>query len=180
MSFHHKYNSEYTINSHTIPLSSSCKNLGIIFTNTLSWREHYEMIISKAYKSFGLLHRVFKDSHSPVARKSLYISLVCSSLLYCSPLWRLYLLKDITLLEQVQRRAMKFILSDYTSDYKTRLMKLGILPRMYTFEIAGIMFLINSVKNASNKFNILDFVSFHSGPSTMVNLTTKLQLLTKL
>jgi len=76
MSFHRKFNSVYTINGHTIPLSSSCKDLGIIFNNTLSWREHYEAIICKAYKSLGLLRRVFKDSHSSQARKCLYISLV--------------------------------------------------------------------------------------------------------
>ena len=35
----------------------------------------------------------------------------------------------------------KFILSDYISDYKTRLKKLSILPLMYTYEIADIMFL---------------------------------------
>jgi len=104
------------INGHTIPL---CKDLGIIFNNTLSWWEHYEAIISKAYKSLGQLRRVFKDSHSPQARKCLYILLVWSNLLYCSPLWQPYLLKDIILLERVQRRATKFILSDYTSDHKT-------------------------------------------------------------
>jgi len=61
---------------------------------------------------------------------------------------------------------MKFILFDYISDYKTRLIKIGILPLMYTFEIVDIIFFSNSVKNPSTKFNILDFVSFYSGPST--------------
>ena len=101
--------------------SSSCKDLGIIFTNSLTWQAHYEMISSNAYKSLGLLRRVFKDSNCPEARKSLYITLVRSKLLYCSPLWRPYLLKDIESLEKVQRRATKFILSNYQSDYKTRL-----------------------------------------------------------
>jgi len=66
-------------------------------------------------------------------------------------------------------RAMKFILSEYIYDYKTRLIKFGILPLMYTFEIADIIIydvFINSVKNPSNKFNILDFASFDSGPYT--------------
>jgi len=56
--------------------SSSCKDLGIIFTNILTWREHYEMISAKAYKSLGLLRRVFKTSHSPQVRKeiSLYLT----------------------------------------------------------------------------------------------------------
>ena len=42
----------------------------------------------------------------------------------------------IDTLERVQRRAIKFILSDYTSNYKTRLMYLGMLPLMQIYEIA--------------------------------------------
>ena len=37
-------------------------------------------------------------------------------------------MKDITKIEQLQRRATKYILQDYISDYKTRLTKLQLLP----------------------------------------------------
>ena len=141
MTFQYKFNSEYSINGHSLSQSTSCKDLGVIFNNTLSWRQHYDMITSKAYKSFGFLHRVFKYSHCAQDRKSLYISIVRANLLYCSPLWRPYLLKDIDSLERVQRRVTKFILSDYTSDYETRLKQPSILPLMHTYEIADIMFL---------------------------------------
>ena len=163
MSFHRKFNSQYIINDHIINESPSCKDLGIIFTNSLSWRKHYEMISSKAYKSLGLLRRVFKDSHCPQARKSLCISLVRYKLLYCSTLWRPYLLKDIELIEKVQRRATKFILSDYTSDYRTRLTQLGMLPLMYIYEISDILFFIKLLKTPTDKFNILNYVSFNTG-----------------
>ena len=33
-------------------------------------------------------------------------------------------------------------MNDYTNDYKSRLMNLNILPLMYTYEIADILFLI--------------------------------------
>ena len=72
MSFHRKLDSQYSINGHSLSQSSHCKDLGVIFSNTLSWREHYEMITSKAYRSLGLLRRVFKNSHCPEARKCLY------------------------------------------------------------------------------------------------------------
>ena len=123
------------------------------------------MITSKAYKSLGLLCRVFKNSHYPEARKCLYISIVRPNLLYCSPLWRPYLIKDIDLLERVQRRATKFILSDY----KTTLIQLGMLPLMYILEIADIVFFIKSINNPSDKFNILDFVGFSAGSTRSAN-----------
>ena len=59
MSFHHKFSSLYNVNGHVISESSSCKDLGVIFTKSLSWREHYQMISSKAYKSLGLLCKEF-------------------------------------------------------------------------------------------------------------------------
>ena len=68
MSFHCKFNSTYNVNGHTIIESSSCKDLGIVFTNSLTWQDHYEMISSKAYKSLGLLRRVFKESECAQAR----------------------------------------------------------------------------------------------------------------
>jgi len=35
MSFHHKFDSSYNVNGHTITESSCCKDLGIVFTNSL-------------------------------------------------------------------------------------------------------------------------------------------------
>ena len=68
--------------------------------------------------------------------------------------------KDIELLEKVQRRATKYILSDFHSDYKTRLTQIGILPFMYIYEIADILFFIKSIKYPSDKFDNLNYISF--------------------
>ena len=68
------------------------------------------------------------------ARRSLYLALVRSQLTYCSQLRNPHLIKDTTILERVQRRATKYILNDYTSDYKFRLLKLKLLPLMYMLD----------------------------------------------
>ena len=39
-------------------------------------------------------------------------------------------IKDIITLERIQRHPTKFILNDYCSDYKNRLIKLKLLPLM--------------------------------------------------
>ena len=59
-------------------------------------------------------------------RRCLYHTLVRSQLVYCSPLWRPYLIKDIGDFERIQRRVTKFILNDYNLDYKFRLIQCNI------------------------------------------------------
>ena len=86
--------STYTVNDKSINMLMQHKDLGINFTNDLLWSKHYEIITAKAYQTLGLICRTFKQI-SIDARKQLYISLVWSQLLYCSPLWRPQLLKDI-------------------------------------------------------------------------------------
>ena len=108
----------------------------------------------------GLLRRIFSSQVSVSARCSLYISLVRSKLLYCSPLWHPYLLMDIKCLELVQRRATRFIMNDTSSDYRNRLIHLNLLPLMMEFEIADVMFLIRTIKFPSDHFNINNFVEF--------------------
>ena len=65
----------------------------------------------------------------------LYVSLVQSRLLYCTQVWHPHLMKDILNIERVQRHAIKYILNDYISSYKTRLTKLKLSPLMYLFEL---------------------------------------------
>jgi len=55
-------------------------------------------------------------------------------LTYCSQIWHPYLLKDITTIEQLQRRATKFICNNYTIDYKQCLLNLNMLPLMYQLD----------------------------------------------
>ena len=74
-------------------------------------------------------------------------------------MWRLQLIKDITLLECIQRRATKYVLNDYTSTYKSRLEQLNLLPLMYIYEINDLMFLIKSLKSPSDNFEIRDHIT---------------------
>ena len=76
---------------------------------------------------------------------------------YCSQLWRPLLIKDIKKLESVQRRATKYIIGREHSglNYKERLIRLNLLPLMCYYELSDIMFLVNSLKNQTDRFNVL-------------------------
>ena len=135
-----KLETTYTISDITIPHNDSHKDLGLILSENLSWDKRYKSISARAYKVLGLIRRTIASTHSTSTLVTLYISMVRSQLLYCTQLWRPHLMKDILTLEQIQRRATKYLLNDYTSSYKTRLVKLRILPLMYLFELQDILF----------------------------------------
>ena len=78
-------------------------------------------------------------------------------------MWRPYYIKDILLLERIQRRVTKYILkNDYKSSYKSRLLHLNLLPLMYMFELNDLIFFIKSYKSASSHFNINDYINFRT------------------
>ena len=113
----------------------------------------------------GLLRCSFLSAHSSL-RRLLYTSLIRSQLTYCCQVWRPHLLKDIQVLERVQRHATKWILNDFTTDYKSRLISLRLLPLMMSFEIHDISFFLKSLASPTEAFNILNFVSFASSSGT--------------
>ena len=116
--------------------------ISVVSPKKASWsdHEHLKYISSRAYKFLGLIRRSFSGGHLPGSKNILYISLFRSQLTYCSQIWRPHLLKDITSLERIQRRATKFILNDFSSDYKSHLVALQILPLMMQLELYDLMF----------------------------------------
>ena len=136
-------NSEF---NHTFPKGTPYKVL------------HFSVQFSYSYKMFRRCSR----SHSPTVKKTLYLSLVRSQVTYCSTIWRPHFTKDILNFEKIQRRATKFILNDYRSDYFTRLTKLELLPLMYTFDLFDLIFILKSLKYPSPSFDIRNFISFNT------------------
>ena len=121
LSFNSKLSSNYHIGVNPLSQSDTHRDLGVLQSSNLSWSQHYDYISANAYKSFHLLRRTFSKYHSIQTKKKLYISLIRSKLIYSSQLWNPYLIKDIVKLERIQRRATKFFLNDYSSNYKSRL-----------------------------------------------------------
>ena len=157
---HHSAN--YSINNSIIDSNTLHRDLGILVSSDLTWDNHYSSIISKAYKSLYFIRRATSNSHSPYTKLSLYKSLTRPNILYCSQLWRPHKIKDIKLFERVQRRATKFILHDFQSDYKSRLTNLHLLPLSLWFEYLDLTFLISSLQYSSDHFDIFQFIQFTS------------------
>ena len=99
--------------------------LGITITN-ISLVKHIKCLVYFAVHLVSLQISLLRNCYTCLR----------SQITYGSPIWRPSLIKDIKFIEQIQRRATKFILNDYHSDYYNRLIKLQILPLMYMFELA--------------------------------------------
>ena len=150
----------------SLSCNDTCKDLGLIVSNNITWDKHYEYIIAQAYKILGLIRCAFSMSHYSLAKAKLYTTPVHSQLTYFTQLWRPYLMKDILNIERVQQRATKYVLNDYVSDYKTRLLKLKLLPLMYflSFKILCL---------SSNHLNFLLTILISQTTSPLVPTNTR-------
>ena len=151
--------SPYSVENTNLEFALSHRDLGIIVSHNLTWSNHFKVICSKAYSALALIRRTLSNHSAVSTKKQLYLSLVRSQFSYCSQIWRPHLACDIKRLEQVQRRATKFILNDYSSSYKARLVHLQLLPLMHWFEFLDIMF---RIKDPPDNFNIFEFIQFVS------------------
>ena len=144
------------------------KDLGILVSHNLSWNNHVNAISSKATKMLNVLYRTCKDINDIRTKKLLYIAWVRSRLEYPSVVWSPHTKRNINNLEQVQRRATRFILGRDYSEYEC-LSKLNLLPLKYRREINDLVFFFKCFKNIC-KLNILDYVSFRSCTKPLRNV----------
>ena len=68
-------------------------------------------MIIKAHGVLSLICRTFNCNLPTGCKRKLYVTLILPHPTYCSPVWRPSLIKDIVLLEKIQRRATKYILN---------------------------------------------------------------------
>ena len=115
-------------------------DLGVTVTSNLSWSKNIKSISAKANSLLGMIRRSISfDAPSPV-KFQLYVSHIRSILEYCSPIWSPANVKDILLLERVQRHATKYILNNYSDfSYAERCIKLSILPLCFGREIIDLL-----------------------------------------
>ena len=98
------------------------KDLGVILSDDLKWEQQCSQTVAKANKVLGLIKRNFTDRS-----KETIIPLFRPHLEYCCPIWNPHYIKDIKLVEGVQRRATKIVWGMENLDYEERLNRLGLM-----------------------------------------------------
>ncbi|CAI6352586.1 unnamed protein product [Macrosiphum euphorbiae] len=103
------FNIAYYSDNYLLPKVDSIKDLGVIFSSSLSFTAHIQSITIKASRSLGFIIRNTRDFNNIVSLKTLYFALVRSVLEYCSILWNPYQLVWINKIERVQNKFLRFI-----------------------------------------------------------------------
>ena len=152
----------FNIGEHTLQEVCSVRDLGIVISNNLKWDKHIYLIRQKAYQRAHHILRSFNTNNIWTLLKA-YNTYVRPILEYNSVVWSPYLVKDITLIESVQRFFTKRIFCRSRipfESYQDRLYKLNIRSleyrRMETDLTLTFKILNNLIDLPINKFFTLN------------------------
>jgi ribonucleases P/MRP protein subunit RPP40 len=120
------------------------KDLGVIISRSLKVGKQCAKAASKGNQILGLIKRTFISKKKNIL--NLYKSLVRPHLEYCIQAWRPHLIKDICILEKVQKRATRMIGECRGKSYKERLKFLG-LTTLETRRIRADMYEVYKILN---------------------------------
>lgn len=101
------------------------KYLGVNINNGLTFEKHTSDKVNQTNIIVGLICKIFV-SLDEINFKPLFTALVRPINEYISPVWSPYKMKDITTIENVQRRATKLILSLKDLPYSERFKRLNL------------------------------------------------------
>ena len=121
---------QYKLGDHTLSVADKEKDIGVIIDKDLTFSDHMNEKINKANRIIGLIRRSFTYLTEDIFLQ-LYKALVQPHLEYANCIWFPYKKKDITLIENVQRRATKLIPSLKNLSYEDRLRRLKVPSLTY-------------------------------------------------
>ena len=111
---------------------------------------HVLAAASKANRMLGFIRRSTLEVKIQLTGKALYTALVMSNLSYSSQVWAPESVKLIEIIERVQRRATKYILSlPYSTaiSYKERLRLTVLIPLCYWHKYLDLVYTYKSIVN---------------------------------
>jgi hypothetical protein len=122
---HNNKKSPLFIDGQQLKTTESERDLGVIFSNNLKWRNQIITCVGKANQILGMIRKCFVHMDVKLLR-SLYVTFVRPLLEFAIPVWSPIQKGDIDLLESVQHRATRIIPSLKKISYENRLKALDL------------------------------------------------------
>ena len=145
------YNFIYSMGGISLDYVEFEKDLGVIVTKNLNWQEQCSKVLSKANQKLGMARRNCYFVQDANRRRVLYLTLVRSLFEHCSVIWRPVTKSQISKLEGLQKRAIKWILHEEYSSYSQstyiqKCRQLKIMPIEDRFDFLDLIFFFKVVK----------------------------------
>ena len=141
-----KIRTPYHLDGQQLEQVSRITDLGITVSSYLSWSRHIELRTAKANKTLGLMKRICRDINDFATKRLLYCDLVRPKLEHRRSIWSPDTVKHRSLIENIQRRATKFILNYRKETPCTeRLMKTNLLPLEFRRKISDLLLVFKSM-----------------------------------
>ena len=135
------------------------KDLGVFVDNKLKFDTHIGTKVNKANNILGAIRRGFSYLDKETMLR-LYTSLVRPQIEYANPVWSPRFMKDITMVENVQRRATKMIpeIKDFSYEDRLKFLK---LPTLAYRRARGDMIETYKILNSKYDEKVSHFLPLH-------------------
>lgn len=124
---------EYSLQGEKLERKSEIKDLGVILDTEMTFRPHYDDVLTRANKQLGFIFKIADGFRDPLCLKSLYSALVRSILEMAAVVWCPYNRNWIDRFEAVQRKFVRLALRGlpwrdavHLPPYEHRCMLLGL------------------------------------------------------
>ena len=105
----------YKMENHILKRVDSVSYLGVQINRDMKWNGHVQSVAAKANRTLGFLRRNLGQCPQKVKEQA-YISLVRPTLEYASSAWDPHHQSQIKILDQIQRRAARFVTNCHSTD----------------------------------------------------------------
>lgn len=142
----------YTMNNCQLNRVTEIMDLGIFFDEHLDFGSHIINIVDRATKSLGYIRKNSRNFNNPIVLKTLFNSLVTSKMEYGSVVWSPQYAVYNTMLEDVQKDFLRYLLTKisgvncYRAPYKA-------LLKIFDFEELSDRRIASDVKFITNLLN---------------------------
>ena len=159
---------EYTMAGNKLKKSNVERDLGVIFSTDLKWKNQIINCTSTANKTLGYIKRSFVNLDVKSTR-TLYTAFIRPLIEFAGSIWSPSLKSDIHALEKIQHRATKLVPSISKKSYEERL-KIFNLTTLEKRRIRGDLIQIFKIKLGLEKVDLINEFSYRSNINTRGNI----------
>ena len=130
---HNNSRANYSLCGQSLSAVDTVSDLGVVVSSDLSVTKQVDAVVAKANRFVGFIRRHLRFL-DPSSIETIYKSYVRPLAEYCIQAWRPWLIKDVTRLEQVQRRVTKMVPEFRNLSYDDRRKRLNLptVPERWT------------------------------------------------